>query len=263
MNSRLDNLIAEWSAIGAAFAITPDTGGRTPDIERMLLETARLAPRMARLFIMAATWLHEYGDLIAKHRLRRLIADELEPAHRPTLGLLLDIAQGGTHPPEFASVIRTLPKMNPPRPLFEAERATAALAARAERRASATSRQWGLWCEDFEFKTDALRPAGWIMAHHPGLITRADFRGDLRASVLAALTHDPGAGHSEVSLAASAGGSRAQVRSALRNLELTGRVHAWRADGANRREIALAFTAPSPSGSAPRSRGRSASPTRP
>ncbi len=110
MSKQLDNLLRQWTQIGAGFSAEPD--GMTPDLERLLLDTARHAHEMARLFIMAAAWLHRYGDL----------------------------------------------------------------------------------------------------------------RGDLRASVLASLRFDPGAGTSEVSLAEASGGSRAQVRNALDNLELTGRV---------------------------------------
>ena len=77
------------------------------------------------------------------------------------------------------------------------------------------------------------------MRRHPEFITRADFRDDLRASILAALRFDPDARHSELRLAELAGGSRAQLRSALGNLEMTGRVMTRKADGANRREIFL------------------------
>jgi predicted transcriptional regulator len=77
------------------------------------------------------------------------------------------------------------------------------------------------------------------MHHNPGLIARADFRGDLRASVLASLEHDAGAGQSELELARRCGGSRAQVRSALENLELTGKVRRMRTDRDRRTQISL------------------------
>jgi len=236
MNERLDNLIRDWTSIGAGFGGEPSDG--EVDLERLLLETARHASGMARLFIVAATWLHRYGDLVAKHRLKRLIRDELGAEYRPILGLLLDTAQEGTHPREFATVTRLLRPAQRAGPLFEVER-RAGLAARAERRATALSRRWKLWCEPIEFKDDAVRPTAWMMARHPGFIARADFRGDLRASILAALRHDPGAGASEVRLAELCGGSRAQVRSALRNLEMTGRVSGRKVQGANRREVLL------------------------
>jgi hypothetical protein len=237
MNDPLDNLIRRWTSVGVAFGAPPAEG--TIDLERLILDTARHASEMARLFIMAATWLHRFGDLVAKHRLKRLIRDELAQEHHPVLGLLLDTAHQGTHPAEFESVIKLLKPARHARPLFDVERANEILSRRVERRASALSRKWKLWCEPMEFKDDAIRPASWIMARHPDFITRADFRGDLRASILAALRFDTDAGASELRLAATAGGSRAQVRSALRNLEMTCRVRTQRAEGANRTQVTL------------------------
>jgi len=237
MSDRLDNLISQWTRLGAGF--NAEHWPESPDLERLLLETARHVPGMARLFIMAATWLHRYGDLIAKHRLKRLIGDELEHEYHAALGLLLDIAQQGTHPAQFASIIRELSPASEARPLFDIERGSAALAERAWRRASPISLRWGLWCEEFELKDDALRPAAWLMSQNPGLIMRADFRGDLRASVLAALMHDADAGLSELDLARRCGGSRAQVRSALDNLELTGKARRTRSARERRTRISL------------------------
>jgi hypothetical protein len=248
MSDRLNNLISQWTRLGAGFSA--DQSPEPPDLERMLLETARQAPGMPRLFIMAATWLHRYGDLIAKHRLKRLIREELEREHQATLGLLLDIAQQGTHPAQFASIIRELSPAAEPRPLFDIERSTAKLVERAHRRASPVSLRWGLWCEEIDFKDDALRPSSWMMNQNPGLIMRADFRGDLRASVLAALEHDADAGTSELDLARRSGGSRAQVRCALDNLEMTGKARRTRSDRERRTRIYLgrsesrAITAP-------------------
>lgn len=236
-NDRLDKLVEQWAALGASFASHP--WHDEIDLERLLLDTARHAPEMARLFIMAATWLHRYGDLIAKHRLKRLIRDELAPEHRPVLGLLLDIAQQGTHPLEFQTITRHLKPAGCPRPLFRISQRNSKLARLAEKRASQISREWGLWCQEFAFKEDALRPTSWMISRYPQLRTRADFRGDLRASILASLHYDDDAGQSELRLAKLAGGSRAQVRNALRNLELTGRVKSRPAPRANRTEISL------------------------
>lgn len=237
MSDRLEQLVAQWARLGAGFNAA--LAAKTPDLERLLLETARESSKMARLFIMAATWLHRYGDLVARHRLKRLIREELEREFHATLGLLLDLAQQGTHPLQFASIIRELSPADPPRPLFDVERASPLLAQRAMHRASDLSRRWGLWCDALELKDDALRPAAWLMHHNPGLIARADFRGDLRASILASLQHDSGAGQSELELARRCGGSRAQVRSALENLELTGKTHRLRTKVDRRTQVCL------------------------
>lgn len=235
MSKPLDNLIRDWTRIGAGFGARP--AERTPDLERLLLDTARQAPEMARLFIMAATWLRTYGELVARHRLRRLVRDELEHASRPALGLLLSIAQEGIRPPVFQTIVRDLPSAEPAGPLFAVERESARRIQRARRRASPLSVRWGLWCEPLELKPDALRPPAWVMLQNPEFVLRADFRGDLRASVLASLLYDPAARESELELARRAGGSRAQVRSALDNLELSGRVRRDRASDPRRTRI--------------------------
>lgn len=237
MSDQLDQLIRQWTSLGAAFNTNPSSGEL--DLERLILDTARNAPRMARLFVMAATWLHTYGDLVAKHRLKRLIRDELELEYQPILGLLLEISQQGTHPPEFETVIKILQPAPKAHPLFESSSKNPKLSELAKHKASRISRRWNLWCQPIEFKNDAIRPASWLMRRHPEFITRADFRGDLRASILASLRFDQDAGHSELRLADRSGGSRAQLRNSLRNLEISGRVSTRKAQGANRREIAL------------------------
>jgi hypothetical protein len=208
-----------------------------------LLDTVRLMPRFSRLFIVAATWLHAYGDTVAKHRLRRLINDELEPEHQPALGLLLDTAQQGTHPKEFESILKHLRPADPERAIFDASRLIKGIEEYTRRDASQLARKWGLWALPIKFKLDALRPAVWVMSRYPELRARADFRGDLRASVLASLRYDDGAGESESGLAVLAGGSRSQVRSALRNLAMTGRVVVRPADEGHKTAIRLAGAA--------------------
>lgn len=237
MTCQLDKLVGQWTSVGVLFNTEPSNG--PIDLERLLIDTAHNTDRMARLFVMSATWMHTYGDLIAKHRLKRLIRDELEPEYQPVLGLLLDIAQQGTHPLEFETIIKILKPAKQPQALFASSRKNPKLRDLAKRKASSVSRKWNLWCQPIEFKDDAIRPASWLMRRHPEFLTRADFRGDLRASILAALRFDPDAGHSELRLAELAGGSRAQLRSALGNLEMTGRVMTRKADGANRREVSL------------------------
>ncbi len=222
LSEHLKILISRWARLGAGFST--EIAGETPDLERLILATAQRAPEMARLFIMAATWLHTYGDLVARHRLRRLAREELAKEHHASLGLLLDIAQRGARSQRFRTILQDLHTDASPRPLFDVERSSDLLAERSERRASAISKRWGRWCEEFELKGDALRPAPWIMENNPTLASRADFRGDLRASVVAALRHDSDAGSSELQLARRAGGSRAQIRNSLECLEITGRV---------------------------------------
>lgn len=229
------SVIGRWRALGIAFDARPL--GHDPDLERLLLDTARAMPAMPRLLPMVATWLERYGDAVARHRLRRLAMDELAPESHPTLGILLESADEGQHPARFPTVLKDLRPAAVPQPLFEVERATRALSDRARRRASTLSVRWGAWCEPVEFRPDTLGPTQRVMRRNPWLRLAADFRGDLRASVVAALRHDPEARESEVGLARAAGGSRAQVRNALANLELTGHAERVREPGVRRTRI--------------------------
>ena len=239
MTRTIDQVLADWRSIGIAIPGCVGRVGRADqlDLERLLLDTARTLPKMSRLHVMAVTWLHLYGELVAKHRLRRLIADELEERDRPVLGVLLDTAQLGLHPRPFDAIVDRLPPASDPAPLFIEAAEDPAIAAIVRRRSSAVARRWRRWAQPVDLKFDALRPPEWIRHRWPEFVVRADWRGDLRASVMASLRFDRGAGDSEVRLAACAGGSRAQIRNALRNLQMSGRVELRKADGANRTEI--------------------------
>ncbi|NBQ14391.1 MAG: hypothetical protein EBU31_07215 [Proteobacteria bacterium] len=222
---QLDDVVESWRELGIGFVGAPlPARGAPVDLERLIIRTAAGAADMARLFGMTAAWFHVYGDVVAKHRLRRLIRDELAPEFHPVLGLLLDTAQQGQHPQEFRTVIAEMRPAKVARPLFAVERRSVALSARVQRMASPVSRRWRLWRVDAPLKLKALHASQWLMERHPDFVVRADMRGDLRVSVLASLRFDEGAGQSELALARAAGGSRAQVRNALDNLEMTGRI---------------------------------------
>jgi hypothetical protein len=219
-----DSVASRWVRLGVMLNV--QAARRTPDIERLLLDTARVAHANARLFILAAGWLALYGDYVAKHRLARLVRDELEPEHRPTLGLLLDWARehGEANGSRFNLAIEACGSAIDARPLFDVERRNAVFARLAERRASKLSRKWGRWMADFELKAEALRPAEWVAERNASLNERALTGGDLLASVLAECEADNGTIESEAELARRCGASRPAVRDALRRLRLAGRV---------------------------------------
>jgi hypothetical protein len=218
------SVAANWSRLGAMINAAP--AQQTPDIERLLLDTARVSPAHSRLFILAASWLALYGDYVARHRLARLVRDELEPEHRPALGLALDRARehGDLNRARFNLAIDACGPAGVPRPLFDVDRRNLTFVRLAKKRASTLSRKWGRWTPDFDLKRDALRPADWIAKHNPSLIDRALTGGDLLASVLAECHADPNAIESEAELARRCGASRPAIRAAIRRLELAGRV---------------------------------------
>lgn len=216
------SLISRWVRIGAGFNAAPARA--TPDLERLLLETARAAPGDSRLFIMALTWLSRHATLIARHRLARLITTELRPEHQPALGLLLDLASSAARSSHLAIAARACRPAPAPQPLFAIDLASDHALRRAQRTAAPPGLRWNLWVEPLELKPDALRADPWIFEHNPALRVRADFRGDLRTSILAELRDDPAAGASELELARRCAATRAAVRAALQSLESGGHI---------------------------------------
>lgn len=225
MNTTQDNIIErDWAQLGVLFGCEPS--GETPDLERLLLATARACPDNARLLPVVATWLVEYGGFVARHRLKRLVQDELAPDDQAALGLIIDeaVANGATRDLRIvAEVCR--PRENPA-PLSSVQRDNAGLARIAEKRASEASRQWGAWTPPVTLKRDALRPVSWLLARNPGYRDRIVRKGDLRVSIIETLRRDVpgGTAPSESALTRLSGATRTAVRKALAALELEGEV---------------------------------------
>lgn len=225
MNSRLISSVgARWARLGAMLNVS--AADQTPDIELLLLDTARVSSANTRLFVLAATWLTHYGDYVAKHRLARLIRDELELEYRPILGLLLDWARehSDSNSSRFNLAIDACACTTDARPLSDIENRNVAFARLAEKRASALSRKWRRWISEFESKDDALRPVDWVAKNNPSLATRALTGGDLAASILAEYSNDSSVIESESELARRCGASRPAIRDAVRRLQLAGYV---------------------------------------
>jgi len=217
-----DSLFARWARAGVLFGTRPSH--RSPDPERLLLDTARLAPSHARLFALSVTWLSQYSSFVARHRLKRLVIDELEPDARPTLGLLLDLAIKHGAARGLTLVAQACGRHVEPRPLFVVHRGSAARRRLAEQAACSEAKRRGLWAPDVEPKPDALRPASWIIAHNPAYRDRAVRKGDLRCSVLEVLRLDAPHGRldSELALVQLCAANRPAVSAALDDLEREG-----------------------------------------
>ena len=70
------DVAAAWARLGVMLNVEPVD--RTPDVERLLLDTARLAPGNVRLFVLAATWLHRFSSYVAGSSAVRMVQDELD-----------------------------------------------------------------------------------------------------------------------------------------------------------------------------------------
>lgn len=220
LNASQEPIESTWASLGVYFGAPP--GRPSPDLERLLLDTARRCAAHPRLHVIAVSWLAVYADFVARSRLKRLVVDELEAEWRPALGLIVEEAIGLGAPSELLAAIERCTPAAPPGPLSTEFRASAALRAIAEAGASETSRRWGLWAPPVRVKGEALRPSSWILRHNPGYRDRLLRKGDLRCSIVEALRLDtPHAeAPSELALARLCGATRAAVRKSLRSLEL-------------------------------------------
>jgi hypothetical protein len=221
-------IASQWARLGAMFNTPP--ANENVDVERLLLDTARHTAGNSRLLILAVTWLAKYGQFVAKHRLARLIRHELQAEARPTLGLILDLARqkSANNSHRFNRAIDACGHALDHQPLLDIDRRNEFFIQAARKSASALSLKWGRWMADFELKEDAIRPPSWIIQNNPSLQWRADFKGDLRASILAELDANPESGESESELARACGAARAAVVEAVDKLELSGRARRMR-----------------------------------
>lgn len=223
MNNKAgESVECDWARVGVLFGCEPSQ--RTPDIERLLIDTARKCPDNARLLPLAVTWLVEYGQFVARHRLRRLVQTELEPKPQAILGLLIEeaVRHGATR--ELLIVTVECDPLSPAVPLSRVQRDQASLANVSERRASELSQKWGVWTPPVEIKPDAVRPVTWLLDQNTEYRERVIRKGDLRVSIIETLRRDV-PGHSvasEAALSRLSGATRAAVRKALDALRLEG-----------------------------------------
>lgn len=221
--ARWEPVEARWARLGIAFNCAP--ARRTPDVERLLVDTARALPANARLLPLVATWLTQHGALVARHRLGRLAADERDTGVRAALGLLIEVAIEAGAPLTLCVATGACGPQPIAEPLSIASRRSPALAALARRRASPLSVRWGLWAPALAPRPEAVRPAWWVMEQNPTLRDRALRKGDLRTSIMESLLHErAGRADSAAQLARLSGATRAAVRKALARLVAEGEV---------------------------------------
>lgn len=216
MNATLPQVIRRWARIGAGFDVEPAT--QTPDLEQLLVDSARTAHEEARLLPVVGAWLVQYPELVASQRLANLVSAGLEAESRPVLGLLLDSVRERRRTGHFNEAIGLCSRAATPGPLYDFQRASPRLAELAKSRASKLGRRWGVWVEPFEPKPEAIRPIRWVLARNPSFELRLRFEGDLRATIVETLRANPAAGRSELELARQCRASRDALRKALDRL---------------------------------------------
>jgi hypothetical protein len=218
------SLERDWVQLGVLFGSKPS--GCTPDLERLILDTARACEENSRLLSLVVTWLVLYGQFVARHRLKRLVLDELEPEFQAVLGLIIEEAVANRATRDLLIVSGVCEPLADPQPLAAIQRDDNGLQQLAERRASELSRRWGVWASPVVLKEDAVRPVTWLLQHNPEYRERIVRKGDLRASILETLLRDTTDGSipSESALTRLSGATRTAVRKALAALQLEGMV---------------------------------------
>jgi hypothetical protein len=233
----------DWAQIGVLFGCAPS--GRTPDLERTLLATARQCPDNFRLFTLSVSWLSQYSHFVAHHRLKRLVRDELEADSRAVFGLIIEeaVALGATR--DLLIATEACSPRTDPIPLALVQRDSPTLGALALQHASERSKRWGVWAPAVTPKDSAIRPVRWILAKNPEYRDRIIRKGDLRVSILETLRRDVprGIAPSESALTRLAGATRTAVRKALHALELEGEITVGAAPGNDRDHAVRLVTA--------------------
>lgn len=240
-NDTLDNTIRQWSRAGILFGSQPSQ--QPPDLERLLLDTARHAARSARLFALVVTWLSQYDRFVARHRLKSLIKRELQVEYRPVLGFLLDLAIKHGATPTLNTAAKVCGAFDRLHPLFNIHQGSLAREQMAQANACLEAKRRGLLAPDVEIRLDTLRPASWIIQQNPQWMDRAIRKGDLRCSIIEVLRHDvPGARLSrEAELLPLCAANRPAISTALSDLELEGAI-VREIDSEDRRRHAIALS---------------------
>lgn len=217
-----ESLESRWARAGLLLNCSPSD--QSPDLERLLCDTAVGVRDNSRLFPLVVTWLVRHGRLVARHRLQQLIL-VLPPEQKAVLGLLIESAVAFGAARNLRLVLSSCDPLPIGRPLFSVHRANASLGSVAEQTASQASRKWGIWAPDVSLKDKAVRPILWILRENEDFHSRIVRKGDLRSSILEALKWDlNGHARSESELARLVGATRASVRRSLAALEEEGAV---------------------------------------
>lgn len=217
MTKSINLLLSRWAKVGAMYNVMPSR--KSPDLELLLIDTARHIPGFSRLLPMTVTWLTSYFRLICRHRLAHMTRSLQDPSSHAILGLLLDTVRQSGSIDHFNAVIQDCRALEVPRPLFDTDCVSKHFIDMAHQRSCAIGKTWGLWHQDIQLKTDAIRPPDWIMNKNPSYQIRAIFKGNLRSSILVLLKHNPDTGASESALSRACGATRKAVREALDHLE--------------------------------------------
>ena len=220
--SRLDQILSKWVRLGATFNVSPSP--KTPDVERLIMETVAEIPHFSRLKSMMTAWLMQFEELVCRHRLANLIKAEANDMDSAILGYVLSSLRSRTKTSHFNMAIKQTRALSCPVPMYKVDQKNSATAAFAERFSDHLAKSWGLWAPEDRDYVDSLMSVKWVMKENPQLRYRALFSGKLQATIISNLLENPSHGQSESVLAHACAATRVSIRKALEHLELCGYV---------------------------------------
>lgn len=217
-HQRFDNIESAWARLGVLFNVPASE--QSPDLELLLLDSARKCGANTRIFPLVVSWLSLYGSFVARHRLRRLIVQNLEVEFQCVLGLIIESAIANGAPESLRIVTRECRPAKDPKPLSKSFQDNKGLRDLARRTASEESQKWGVWTSRVVLKPDAIRPVSWLLQNNPDYAARRVRRGDLRSSILEILRNDTPnfSVRSESELVRLCGSTRKGLKAALNAL---------------------------------------------
>jgi|SRR6185312_12579351 len=164
MTRDADNLASRWARAGAMFNAKPSS--ESPDLEELLVDTAKAARGDARLFTMAASWLAENSQLVNQRRLATLIRQCLAGKECAVMGFLLDTAAHCSQArfDEAISACEPAPRLEP---VFDIYIRNPAIRRLAEKQASPLARKWNLLAPEIRLKPNAILTRARILANNP------------------------------------------------------------------------------------------------
>lgn len=211
----MSDLRSSWSRLGFSFG--GEIAASPPNLEGILLTSLQQVRKEPRLFLGAATWLHEYGFLVDGHELIR----RLEMATSPPASALLAALVTASSSPHLKGLLSRCEALPEEEILFEVLGQKEVLRAKVTAAAIPGIRRWGLLVDDLELKPNSLRPSSWVLRMNPELRIRALLGANLRAALLYRLL--TGSSPSSLSsLARELGRSYPAVHSAIGALRTAG-----------------------------------------
>ena len=88
---KVESVLMRWSKLGIIFNVA--SADSTPDIERLLVNTAIVLPEQSRLFSVVISWLYRNYRLVCRHRLSGFAEQISSSETSAVLGLVLDIVK--------------------------------------------------------------------------------------------------------------------------------------------------------------------------